>query len=541
VARFNPKQRAQEIVRCGKDPAYFINKYVWIQHPTKGALKFDTFEFQDECLEAFQEHRHNIVLKSRQLGLTTLVAAYSVWMAVFQRNKNILIIATKLAVAQNFIKKVKYAYRRLPTWLPIGQIVYNNKQSIEFDNGSSIKAIPTSDDAGRSEALSLCIVDEAAFVRNFDEIWTALYSTLSRGGNSIVLSTPNGVGNKYHELYTQAEAGDNMFNPIRLPWHVHPEQDDEWFERETANMSSKQIAQELMCDFTHSGDTYLNSDDLESLAWWVKSPIDKWGPDMGVWVWSYPFTESEYIVSADVARGDASDYSAAHVIDVKRCEIVAEYKGKLPPDKFAQLLAEMGKRYNNALVCPENNTYGYAVVMKLAEMGYKNLYFKNKKDQYEAMYTGNVDLHKIGFSTQGNTRNQILTKLEEVIRNKKVRFYSSRLIDELKTFVWKGQKAQAMKGKNDDLVMALAIGVWLLDTDVSYSNDATELRDAMLSAFAINKTPSIEEIKRAHRMGTLPSMEPNRVPESVMGKSEARKSPGSLTGEDSLKEFRWLL
>ena len=102
-------------------------------------------------------------------------------------------------------------------------------------------------------------MDEAAFIRNFDELWMGLYSTLSTGGRAIVLSTPNGVGDKYHELCTGAENGENEFNFIKLLWDVHPERDTSWFELETKNMSRKQIAQELMCDFAASGDTFLSS------------------------------------------------------------------------------------------------------------------------------------------------------------------------------------------------------------------------------------------------------------------------------------------
>ena len=165
-----------------KDPVYFFNKYVKIQHPVRGLISFDTYDFQDECVETFIDNRFSIILKSRQLGLSTLVAAYATWMAIFQRDKNILVIATKLSVAQNFIKKVKVVLRNLPPWLILPTVVSNNKQLLEFSHGSTIKAIPTSDDAGRSEALSLLIVDEAAFVRNFDELWLGLYPTISTGG-----------------------------------------------------------------------------------------------------------------------------------------------------------------------------------------------------------------------------------------------------------------------------------------------------------------------------------------------------------------------
>ena len=491
------KQRQiKEIIKCGKDPSYFFNKYVQIQHPIKGAIPFKTYPFQDECVENFEEHRFNIILKSRQLGLSTIAAAYSAWLAIFHKDKNILVIATKLAVAQNFIRKVKFVIQSMPSWLLLPEIVNNNKQALEFSNGSTIKAIPTSDDAGRSEALTLLIVDEAAFVRNFDTLWTGLYPTLSTGGRAIVLSTPNGVGGQYYDLWKQAEDGENIFNPIKLPWDVHPDRGEEWFKEETKNMSRKQIAQELLCDFQASGDTFLQVEDIEYLRGWIRDPIDRWGPDMGVWVWNYPLSERKYIISADVARGDGNDYSTFYVIDTEASEVVAEYRGKLPPDKFAQVLAEAGRRYNDALICPENNSYGYAVIMKLSEMDYRNLYFQNEKDRYSYLY-GTKDIGKIGFQTNVKTRNQILTKLEEVLRTKQVMVKSSRLYSELKTFVWKNGKAQAQKGQNDDLIMALAIGVWLYDTSPQLNKFAVDLNTAMLAAFGTSRNSKDDSVLNA--------------------------------------------
>ena len=378
--------------------------------------------------------------------------------------------------------------KNIPDWLRVSNITVDNRTSFELSNGSTIKAASTSGDAGRSEALSLLIVDEAAFVRNFDELWMGLYPTLSTGGRAVVLSTPNGVGGQYHDLWVKAESNDNEFNPIKLMWDVHPERDDEWFDNECKNLTKKQIAQELLCDFAASGDTFLSESEIEKVRLMTKTPLEKWGPDMGVWMWKYPLTEHTYIVSADIARGDAADYSTFHIIDTMESEVVAEYKGKLPPDQFAVLLNEAGVRYNNALLCPENNTYGYAVIMKLKELGYPNLYYKKQKDKFAAMYTSESDIHKIGFTTSAQSRAQILTKLEEVIRNQSIRLYSTRLYEELKTFIWKGTKAQAQKGKNDDLVIALAIGVWLYDTDPNYHKQTVDVNAAMLQAFGVNKT-----------------------------------------------------
>lgn len=484
MAKYNKQLQVKEIIKCGKDPNYFFKNYLKIQHPVRGLIPFETYEFQDDCVEDFLEHRFNIVLKSRQLGLSTLVAAYAVWMAIFQKEKNILIIATKLTVAQNFITKVKTMIRSLPKWMILADIVENNKQKIRFSHGSQIQAIPTSEDAGRSEALSLLIVDEAAFVRNFDTIWTGIYPTISTGGRVIILSTPNGVGGQYHKLYVDAESGLNEFNAINLPWNVHPERDDEWFEKTTKNMNKRQIAQEYLCDFATSGETFLDNNTLEWLRGQVKQPVERQGYDRNVWVWKYPLSANNYILSADVSRGDSKDYSTFHIIDTDTSEIVAEYKGKIRPDNFAELINEFGLKYNKALVCPENNSYGYATILKLQDLKYPKLYYRKKKQVYIGDYVPPSSADVAGFNTNGKTRSTVLAKLEELLRNRQLLSYSSRFYEELKVFTWNTGRAQARSGFNDDLVMSLAIGSWLFDGASEYSKSNAGLNEAMLAAMS---------------------------------------------------------
>lgn len=481
MAKFTKQRQVQEIIKCGKNPNYFFKNYLKIQHPVRGLIPFETYDFQDDCVEHFIDNRFNIVLKSRQLGLSTLVAAYAVWMAIFQREKNILIIATKLSVAQNFIVKVKTMIRSLPKWLLLPEIVANNKQMIQFNHGSQIKAIPTSEDAGRSEALSLLIVDEAAFVRNFDTIWTGIYPTISTGGRVIILSTPNGVGGQYHKLYVDAVSGLNEFNPINLPWNVHPERDEEWFNKTTINMAKRQIAQEYLCDFTTSGETFLESNTLEWMGSLIKDPIVKDGFDRNVWIWKHPLSEHDYILSADVSRGDAKDYSTFHIIDTSENEVVAEYKGKVKPDNFAEMINKFGLMYNKALVCPENNSYGYATILKLQELKYPKLYYRKKKQVYIGDYVPNSSADIAGFNTNGKTRGTMLSKLEELLRNRQLIVYSSRFYEETKVFAWNGGRAQAKSGFNDDLVMSLAIGSWLFDASSDYSKSNKGINEAMLS------------------------------------------------------------
>ena len=496
------------------------------------------FPFQEDCVEEFIDHRFNIILKARQLGISTLTAAYSVWMAIFKKEKNILVIATKLKVAQNFIIKVKTMIRSLPKWLLLPEIVSNNKQEIMFSHGSQIKAIPTSDDAGRSEALSLLIIDEAAFVRNFDTIWTGIYPTISTGGRVIILSTPNGVGGQYHKLYTQANAGLNEFNPIKLMWDVHPERGEEWFNGVTANMSKRQIAQEYLCDFAVSGDTYLDSVTLEWVGKMVNPPKMREGPDNNVWIWKQPLTENEYVISADVSRGDAKDFSTFHIIDVNSSEVVAEYKGKIRPDTFAELINTYGLKYNKALVCPENNSYGYATILKLQELNYPRLYYRRRKGAYIGGYVPPQTADVAGFNTNGKTRGTILAKLEEVLRNKQLAVYSSRFYEELKVFaVGTDGRASARRGYNDDLVMSLAIGSWLFDASADYSKNSKLLNDAMLSGMKRSSKP----------YGDTPEAAITPIMTYDGTKKQNRESRSNFNGgtnakeKQNIKDHQWLL
>ena len=537
MAVYNKQRQIKEIVECGKNPNHFFKNYCKIQHPVRGLISFDTFSFQDDCVDAFLDNRFSIILKSRQLGLSTLVAAYSVWLAIFQKDKNILIIATKLSVAQNFIKKVKTILRNVPPWLLLPEVVSNNKQLIEFSHGSSIKAIPTSDDAGRSEALSLLIVDEAAFVKNFDDLWMGLYPTLSTGGRAILLSTPNGVGGQYYKLYTDAEAGLNEFKSIKLPWNVHPERDQDWFEKETKNFSKRQISQEFLCDFASSGENFIGDEDLAWLHSMIRPPADRWGFDKNIWVWSRPSSGKNYVISADVSRGDSKDYSTFHVIDSQTGEIVAEYKGKTPPDRFAEILNEIGRKYNDALLCPENNSYGYATILRLKDLSYPKLYYA-KRGTYLGDYVPTRNHDNAGFATTGKSRSMILTKLEEMIRNKQLLSYSSRLYDEVKTFVWKGNKAQAMKGYNDDLVMSLAIGSWICDTTSGVSKDSKALTDAMLKSMSVNRSTYDDFPSAASANQKNIDMNNRKIHKSQSAKDQGKRWK---EGSNGLKEFSWLI
>ena len=494
----------KEVVKAGKDPVYFTVNYCRISHPQRGLIPFKAYDYQKELLKDFNDYRFNVILKARQLGISTVSAAYIAWLMLFHRDKNILVVATKLQTATNLVKKVKAIIKHLPPWMKITDIIVDNRTSFELSNGSQIKGSSTSGDAGRSEALSLLVVDEAAHVEKLGDLWTALYPTLSTGGRCIALSTPNGVGNWFHQNCVESEAGTNGFHMTTLMWDRHPDRDNAWFEKETKNMSKRQIAQELECNFNVSGETVIHPDDIQWFLERAAPPEYRTGFDRNYWIWKKYEEGRPYLMVADVARGDGKDNSAFHIFELATMEVVGEYVGKPTPDDFADILYNVAAEYGNPMLVVENNNIGYAVLKKMLDKGYPNLYHSTKGDhQYidpvAAQWQSNV---VPGFTTSSKTRPLIVAKMEEFMRNKLIKINSNRLLSEMKTFIWQGGRPQAMRSYNDDLVMSFAIGCWVRDTVIVESQKDIEYSKQFLSSISTSKTNISTTIPgmRGHKM-----------------------------------------
>ena len=489
---------AEEYKKCAVDPIHFMKKYCMIQHPVRGKIPFQLFPFQEKTLTQFKDNRFNVVLKSRQTGISTLCAGFSLWKMIFNSDFNVLVIATKQEVAKNLVTKVRVMHELLPSWLKGGSME-DNKLSLRLQNGSQIKAIASSPDAGRSEALSLLIFDEAAFIDDIDEIWVSAQSTLSTGGSCIALSTPNGVGNWFHQTWLGAEESTNPFNTIRLHWTVHPERDQKWRDEQEKLLGTKKAAQECDCDFISSGETVIEPELLMFYKeTYVIPPIEKGGFDGNLWKWEHADYSKSYMVVADVARGDGADYSTCHVIDIINSVQVAEYRGKVDTKDFGNFLVALSTEYNDALLVIENANIGWATIQQVIDRGYKNLFYMSKDLKYidvENQITNKYRAEErglvAGFSTTSKTRPLIISKLTDYFREKSIIIRSSRLIDELFTFIYMNGRAEAMKGYNDDLVMAISIGLWVRDTALRLRQEGIDLTKQAVSGITSNTSQGV--------------------------------------------------
>ena len=477
---------AQEYIKCAKDPAYFMRKYCYIQHPTRGRILFNLYPFQEKVLHLFRDNQYLITLKSRQLGISTLAAAYSLWLMLFHKDKNVLALATTQATARNLVSKTMFMYDQLPKWLKL-PAVEKNKLSLRLKNGSKITAKSSNADAARSEAVSLLLIDEAAFIDNIQETFTAAQQTLATGGQCMALSTPNGIGNWFHQTWDKAESGENSFLPIKLPWTVHPERNQQWREQQDQDLGPRMAGQECDCDFLASGDTVFEPDDMMFYEQtYLKEPLEKRGVDTNLWIWEGVDYTKSYTVVADVARGDSADYSAFHIFDVETCTQVGEYKGKLSPKDYGNVLVGIATEYNQALLVVENANIGWATIEQIMERQYSNLYYSSTS-QMETVesYMSKFERDKLvpGFTMSVRTRPLVIAKMIEYIRERGVTIQSKRLIGEMRVFVWKNGKPQAQTNYNDDLLISCATALYVRDTALRLRQQGMDLARAQLSSF----------------------------------------------------------
>lgn len=429
----------QELARASTDIFYF-SQFAKVIHPLLGKIPFLLYPYQIAVLYAFIKNRFNVILKFRQAGVTELISMYCLWMAMYHPYQNIVIISIKDRVAKKVLRKIKFMYNNLPDHLKT-RVVNGRGEDIgtstelEFSNGSIISSIPTTEDAGRSEALSLLVIDEAAIVRWADRIWAAGWPTLSTGGRAIVNSTAYGVGNFFHKLYVNAVAGGNSFNAIRLFWQMHPDRDQKWYDMQKDILGPRKTAQEIDGDFLSSGNTVFDLADIRDIEDSLEDyPVIESREGGLLKIFEKPKRGEKYFIGADIATGRSQDYTAFSIMD-KAGDEKACFKGKIPIDKAERILANLGKKYNRALLAPESNDIGLGVATNLQTHGYPNLYYSQSLLRKRGKSKPEVQEIPGWYTTKKN-RPIIIATLEDDIRNNAITIKDRFFCDECPTFIY---------------------------------------------------------------------------------------------------------
>ena len=546
------EQLMLEYVKCMKDTTYALKTYLQTYDNTVSQyVPLELFPDQISLLEDYENYNENIALKYRQAGVTTVTAAWaSKKLAFAKKNKpeKVLIIANKLDTSQEMANKIRSFVSQWPAWVGIGFAVEKNAQKhYKLTNGSEVKAVATSKDALRGFTPTILVFDEAAFIEADSDFWAACMASLSTGGKVIVVSTPNGYDQIYYEIYDQALRNINDFKISEMYWFRDPrytkdlylvkteniihyllnkeeytddniiswdgipfvERDyvklksimdtgykpcSSWFEGMVKKLKydKRKVSQELECNFLGSGDNVFDSNMLQTIREnMLKEPQNKM---MGnsLWIWKEAEVGHKYIMGVDVSRGDSEDFSTIQIVDFDTREQVLEYIGKIPPDTLAEVAFKWANMYSAFVVVDITGGMGITTVRKLQEFDYKNLYIDGV-DQNNMWRSASRTVDKIPGINFNSKRVQIIAAFEEGLRHG-FRMYSSRLYNEMNTFVYINGRPDHQKGHHDDLIMSIAMALYVGESSFSSLEKVTEHTKSMIESWTISNNESVKDI-----------------------------------------------
>ena len=473
------EQHIQELSAC-TDPEtgyeFFCRNFFYIQHPVKGKLLFDPFDYQVRLLHSYHDHRFNINMLPRQTGKTTCAAGYLLWFAMFNPDQTILVAAHKYTGAQEIMQRIRYAYEDCPDHIRCGVTNYN-KGSIEFDNGSRIVSATTTGNTGRGMSISLLYCDEFAFVQPniAEEFWTSISPTLATGGRAIITSTPNSDEDTFATIWKEAnkkfddhgneqELGNNGFFSFTCHWSEHPDRDENWKSVELGRIGEERFRREYGCEFLVYDETLISSLVLAGME--GKQPL----MNMGQVRWyKKPSDDMIYVVALDPALGTGGNYAAIEVIELPSMIQVAEWQHNTTAvEGQIKVLRDINRYIADS--CPkmngsnlywsiENNTIGEAALVVIKNIGEENipgLFIA------EPIRKGHVRKFRKGFNTTHRSKISVCSKLKHLIESGKMKVNSKAFISELKGFVANGITFKAKVGETDDLVSAMLLAVRML-------------------------------------------------------------------------------
>lgn len=460
---------------------YWAEKYVYITHP-KGSRKFELYDSQKDTVYKWLEHRFTLALKARQIGFSTLVAVFVLWLCYFYSDREILLISRTEELAKKLLRPAKYAIRRMPKWMQDhGPKVTATAEKLTFGNGSLINSLPSQSDPARGFTGFLIVVDELGQLPNSQDAWASIEPVADVGGSILMLGTANGQGNLFYDLWRDSKGewtdldgrvwkegtGKNRFVNVFQGWWGASHRDVAWYNQQREELPEWQLHQEYPSNpteaFVKSGRPVFDFEMLRShpyeeplLRGWV-STDGQWHDDRGgpLRIWAPPIEGHRYALGADVAEGlEWGDYSSIHVVDAANGEVVAHWHGHVDPDLFGvDVIAPLSRHYHKALTLVEVNNHGMSTLKALRRINHFPIYRQRRHSS-----RSNKQTDADGWRTTITTKPLAVDELNKALRDHEVLLHDEETMQELATFV--RDEAGRMNGSpHDDRVMSLAIAV----------------------------------------------------------------------------------
>ena len=469
------KENIIEYGKCAEDPLYFIKNYVQIVSLDHGLVPFEMYSFQEGMVSTMHDNRFSIFKLPRQSGKSTIIISYLLHYALFNPNVNIAVLANKSITARDILGRLQLAYENLPKWMQQGIIAWN-KGNIELENGSKIIAAATSSSAIRGGSYNIIFLDEFAFVPSnvAEQFFASVYPTITSGQNTkvIIVSTPHGM-NMFYKIWVDAQERRNDYIATEVHWSEVPGRDEEWKKETIRNTSESQFNAEFECEFLGSIDTLISAHRLKTLVY--RNPIQS---NAGLDIYVRPEKDNVYMITADVSRGTANDYSAFVVFDVTEIpyKMVAKFRdNEIKPLLFPTKIHEVAKAYNQAYVMVEVNDIGEQVANALQfDLEYDNLVMASMRGRagqiLGAGFSGGRA--QLGVRTTKAVKKIGCSNLKQLIEDNKLIIEDYDAVNELSTFIVRGSSYQADDGCNDDLVACMFMFAWA--TDQTYFKELTD-------------------------------------------------------------------
>lgn len=482
-----------------------------------------------------------IVLKARQMGLSTAIEAIIYWWTSTHPEVTASIIAHQEDASRNLYNMFKRYYDNSNILFKPSR-KYDTRSDIRFaredEDGNQIglnsvikTATAKNTGTGRSDTINLVHGSEVAFWDNGEELVASLMQTVPMKPNTMIFleSTANGRGNYFAKMWDGAVKGDNDYEPFFFPWWIQDEyeidgdeiteftideQDIIDYMREGIQVGNEiyvvpedriqakirfrrhkerefmatpeKLLQEYPSTpheaFIASGQNVFNTKALTHMERNTKEgtfydifdnanrdPYIVENRHAKLQIWEKPEPNEEYVIGGDVAEGiEGGDYCVADVIRVKDMRTVAKYRGRIDPDQFAHIMDKLGRFYNWALLGPEVNNHGLAVVQRLRDLFYTNLY-KRESGLDEVFETPTA---KFGWKTTAITKPLAIDYLAEAIRDGIVKDPDIVFVKEAFSYVRDERgRTNAEVGEHDDTIMAKAIALQLFDWSANNKKD----------------------------------------------------------------------
>jgi hypothetical protein len=487
-ALLNEKKRRQAMASF----AVFLNDYVWIEDKqNKRPIKLQLWPEQARIISTIVNTLLLIFLKTRQIGLTWIAAAYVLWCAL----KYSLFLAVVISLNENhsieFLDRVKFIMKRLPVWM-VPKITKESLQQITFEREnenqsteSTILSMPTIETGAESKTPNLLIIDEGHTIRTISQIFNASFPGIQQAGGQVIIianSVKTSPGWSFvRDLYRSSMAGLNEFGRVFLAWWAHPDRPENFRQLmrqkgmdeadiiqhypeteeealsilggsyfgdvlERHNKTRPGIKGNLITD--EQGKISFEQNDRGILEMW-EHPYDR-DPDYDGLPWS-----KRYAMGSDVSEGLGESYSVSHVIDRHTDQIVARLRSnRVDAHTWANMLFELSSYYDGALICPEITGAGQTTIKRLIELR-ANLYVRVKPNTT----TGRME-KRFGWEESEKSKYELAGDLRQWLRVMTGTMFDAILIDECSTFIkTEGGPLDHEQGKLSDCVISAGTAV----------------------------------------------------------------------------------